>query len=81
MNLESHLYLLDDNNHTFNYVYAALMQILKHMPTQAEQCCLIAHNHGKAHIKQGDIIEIQKFQQELLEKYKINTEISKTKYA
>jgi len=76
---ESHLYLLDDNEHTFQYVYAALMKVLGHMPTQAEQCCLIAHNVGKAHIKVGDIMEVQKLKKELAE-YEIKTEISNTKY-
>lgn len=76
---ESHLYLLNDNEHTFQYVYAALMKVLGHMPTQAEQCCLIAHNVGKANIKIGDIMEVQKLKEELAE-YKIKTEISNTKY-
>lgn len=74
---EVHLYLLDDSEHSFEYVYAALMKVLGHMPTQAEQCCLIAHNRGRSHIKVGDIVDIKKFQDELSE-YKLLTEISKT---
>lgn len=77
---EVHLYLLNDNEHTFQYVYAALMKVLGHMPTQAEQCCMIAHNNNKAHIKVGDFLEIQKYQKELSE-YGLKTEISNDKYA
>ena len=77
---QSHLYILNDNKNTFKYVYAALMTVLSHMPTQAEQCCLIAHNVGKAHVKQGDVIELQKFQKQL-EEYNIKTELSNIKYA
>jgi len=60
-----HLYLFNDNDNSFNYVYAALMKYVKHVPTQAEQSCMIAHNNGKCHIKQGDMFDLQKIKQDL----------------
>ena len=56
-----HLYLYNDNEHSFKYVYTAIIEILKHVPLQAEQCCLIADANGKCQVKESDdIIEIQK---------------------
>ena len=62
-----HLYLHNDNKNSFKYVWAALMQELKHTPIQAEQCCLIADNVGKAHVKQGDITELLELETKLQE--------------
>jgi len=70
----SELYLLNDDDNTFHYVYATLMKELNFMPIQAEQCCLIAHHKGKVHIKSGDIIELLETQT-ALELKKIKTEL------
>ena len=60
-----HLYLSDDHKKSFNYVFACLMEVLGHNPIQAEQCCLVAHNTGKAHVKQGEYIELLELQKKL----------------
>jgi len=74
-----HLYLLDDHKKSFNYVYACLMETLKHNSIQAEQCCLITHNTGKAHIKQGEYLELLEFQKELEHK-ELKVELRKEMY-
>jgi len=56
-----HLYLKDDHVHSFKYVSACLMEVLKHNPLQAEQCCLIAHNVGKVHVKRGDYLDMYEY--------------------
>lgn len=61
----SELYLLDDHENTFNYVYAVLMRDLDMLPIQAESCCMIAHNVGKCHIKTGDILDLIEIQEKL----------------
>ena len=53
-----HLYLIDDNINNFKYVSDCLIEIMQHVPTQAEQCCVIANNNGKCHIKKGDYMEL-----------------------
>lgn len=70
----SKLYLLDDNENSFDYVYASLMIDLKMLPIQAESCCQIAHNVGRCHIKTADILELIKIQTKLDER-NIQTEI------
>ena len=70
----SKLYLIDDNEHSFEYVYATLMKDLKMLPIQAEQCCLIAHNNKRCIIANGDILDIIS-KQGKLEKRNLKTEI------
>jgi len=55
-----HLYLHDnpEKPKSFEYVWITLINELKIPPIQAEQCCLIAKERGKCHLKQGDIIEL-----------------------
>ena len=68
----SELYLLNDHDNTFHYVYATLMKDLNFLPIQAEQCCLIAHHVGKVHIQSGDIMDLLETQKQL-ENRKIKT--------
>lgn len=63
-----HLYLINDKEKTFHYVYATLMEVLEHELHQAEQCWIIAKSVGKAHIKQGEYMELIKFQNALMER-------------
>lgn len=70
----SELYLINDHENTFKYVYACLMRDLEMLPIQAESCCQIAHNVGKCHIKTGDILELIEIQT-ALDKRNIKTEI------
>lgn len=63
--MKHHLYLYNDDEHSFKYVWTALIEILDHLPLQAEQCCLIANNNNKAHVKEGDLLELIKYEQKL----------------
>ena len=76
-----HLYLYNDNEHSFKYVYTAIIEILGHLPLQAEQCCLIADQNGKCQVKESDdILEIQKFKQKF-EEFNLKVEILDKNYA
>jgi len=79
--MKHHLYLYNDQEHTFRYVWTALMEHVGHVPLQAEQCCLITSENGKCQIKQSDdIIEIQKIK-EKLENLDLKVQILNTNYA
>ena len=76
-----HLYLYNDNEHSFKYVFTALIEILGQLPLQAEQCCLIADQNGKCQVKQSDdIIEIQKIKKRF-EDFNLKVEILDENYA
>ena len=77
--MKHHLYIYNDSSHSFNYVWACLMEVLGHQPLQAEQCCLIAHNNNKAHVKSGDIVELLEFEKKLTEKG-LKVELKKEMY-
>lgn len=51
------LILHNDNVHDYDYVRACLIRYCEHSFAQAEQCIIIAHNNGKAHIKKADVID------------------------
>lgn len=74
-----HLYLYNDAEHTFKYVWAALQKYAGHTPDQAEQCCLITHEKGLCHIKQGEFIELHMIQQQL-EKLNLKVELKDELY-
>jgi ATP-dependent Clp protease adaptor protein ClpS len=40
------------------YVKACLIRYCEHLPIQADQCALIAHNNKKVTIKNGDFMEL-----------------------
>lgn len=48
-----HLYLLDDEVNSFEYVIKALMTVCGHNYYQAEQCAMITHNNQLCHIFSG----------------------------
>ncbi len=45
-----HIYLLNDEFNSFEYVIKVLMSVLGHNVYQAEQCAMITHEAGKCHI-------------------------------
>jgi|TARA_R110000851_G_scaffold170809_1_gene317179 ATP-dependent Clp protease adaptor protein ClpS len=45
-----HLYLLNDDTNSVEYVVNILMYLCNHNTFQAEQCALITHTVGKCHI-------------------------------
>jgi len=48
-----HVYLLNDNQNSFEYVCKVLMSMCGHNAYQAEQCALLTHNIGKSHVYTG----------------------------
>jgi len=64
---ECHLYLFNDDIHSFEYVFRALMEVLDktHSLVQIEQIIMIAHNNGKAHVKMGSWDDLYPMQQKL----------------
>lgn len=68
------LVLYNDNVHDFLYVVACLIRFCKHEPLQAEQCAIIAHNHGKCSVKSGDFLEMLEIKTNL-ENLDLKTEI------
>jgi ATP-dependent Clp protease adaptor protein ClpS len=52
------LILHNDDRNSFPKVMASLIRFCDHLPMQAEQCVLIAHNAGKCSIMTGDYIEL-----------------------
>jgi len=53
-----HLYLLDDDENTFEHVITTLMQYCNHNYFQACQCASIVHTNGIIEVKSGFIPDI-----------------------
>ena len=47
------LILHNDEDHTFNYVIEALIDICEHDYDQAAQCTILTHYKGKCDVKKG----------------------------
>ena len=47
------LVLHNDDVHTFDYVIKALVDICRISASQAEQCAILVHCHGKCTVKHG----------------------------
>jgi|TARA_R100001463_G_scaffold106123_1_gene160700 ATP-dependent Clp protease adaptor protein ClpS len=45
--------LYNDDELSFRYIIACLIEICGHTPIQAEQCALIAHNKGHIDVASG----------------------------
>lgn len=73
------IFLHNDNKHSFKYVSACLMEVLHHNPLQAEQCCLIASNVGKVHVKRGDYLDMYEYLK-LLKKRELKVHIKSEEY-
>jgi len=48
-----HIYLLNDDENSFEYVVKVLMALCGHNVFQAEQCALLTHNTGTSHVYTG----------------------------
>lgn len=68
------LILHNDDKNSYMKVKASLIKFCDHMPMQAEQCTLIAHNNGKVTIKEGDFIELFDIKNSL-EQYDLKVEL------
>lgn len=58
LNTMAKLILFNDEKNSYYKVKASLIRYCDHLPIQADQCTLIAHNNGKVTIKEGDFIEL-----------------------
>jgi len=68
------LVLHNDDKNSFIFVKACLIRYCEHMPIQAEQCALIAHNNKKVTIKGGDFMELLDMKNNL-EKHDLRVEL------
>ena len=59
------LVLHNDDKNSYMYVKACLIRYCEHLPIQADQCALIAHNNRKVTIKNGDFMELLDIKNEL----------------
>jgi len=64
--MEKKLILYNDTN-TFETVIMALMIVMKYTNEQSEQLALIVHNKGKATIKSGNSMELERYYNDLKE--------------
>ncbi len=62
------LILHNDDDHTFEYVIATLMEILDHSAEQAEQCAYLTHYKGSCKVKSGARAEIREKHDQLAAK-------------
>ncbi|MCQ2294353.1 MAG: ATP-dependent Clp protease adaptor ClpS [Bacteroidales bacterium] len=70
------LVLHNDDVHTFDYVIKALVDICRISSSQAEQCAILVHCHGKCTIKHGSEDTLMPMHTALLDK-QLTTEIVK----
>jgi ATP-dependent Clp protease adaptor protein ClpS len=68
------LILHNDEHNSFMTVKACLIRYCEHMPIQADQCTLIAHNNKKVVIKDGDFMELLHIKNNL-EKHNLKVEL------
>ncbi len=68
------LFLLNDNDNTFDYIINNIIEQCNYNSEQAEQCALLAHIHGKYELLNGDKEYLQGIQHNLSGK-NIKTEI------
>jgi ATP-dependent Clp protease adaptor protein ClpS len=61
------LILYNDNVNTFDHVMSCLMEYCKHDESQAEQCSLFVHLHGKYAVKGGSESDLRPIAEALLE--------------
>jgi|TARA_S200000501_G_C20512389_1_gene607547 ATP-dependent Clp protease adapter protein ClpS len=71
------LYLLNDNEHSFEDVIRVLRKYLSFPITQGQSIANIVHNNGKCDIYNGDIIMVENLY-ELFRNEGFNVEIDET---
>jgi len=59
--------MYNDNVNTFDHVISCLVDYCKHTETQAEQCALFVHHHGKYAVKGGSFDDLKPIAEALLE--------------
>ena len=68
MDSEHILYLHNDDEHSFDFVVEALMEICLHNSDQAEQCACLVHYKGKYDVKVGSYYAISSMREQLHDK-------------
>lgn len=68
------LVLHNDKENSYMKVQACLIRYCEHLPMQAEQCTLIAHNTGKCTVKTGDFMELFEMKSQL-EQHNLKVEL------
>jgi ATP-dependent Clp protease adaptor protein ClpS len=68
------LVLYNDKENSYMKVKACLIRYCEHLPIQADQCTLIAHNNGKCTIKEGDFMELFEIKSQL-EQHRLKVEL------
>ena len=59
------LILHNDKKNSFLYVMACLIRFCDHLPMQAEQCALLAHQMGRCTVKSGDFLQMLELSESL----------------
>ena len=62
------LILYNDDINDFSYVIESLIDVCDHDSVQAEQCTYLAHYRGQCDIKLGDLSELRKMKDALIER-------------
>jgi len=65
---QHHLILYNDEVNDFSFVIESLIEVCNHNSVQAEQCTYLAHYRGKCDIKNGDLSNLKKMKDSLLER-------------
>ncbi len=60
------LILHNDDDHTFDYVIEALIEICGHTLEQAEQCTILVHFKGKCTVKTGSMDLLKPMHEKLI---------------
>ncbi len=60
--------VFNDDFNSFDHVIDCFIEILKHTPSQAEQCAMIIHNNGKYAVKVGTFDELEPYCYKLVNK-------------
>jgi ATP-dependent Clp protease adaptor protein ClpS len=68
------LVLYNDKENSYMKVKACLIRYCEHLPIQADQCTLIAHNNGRCTIKEGDFMELFEIKSQL-EQHRLKVEL------
>ena len=65
---DNFLILHNDDEHSFDYVTVALMEICEHTFEQASQCTLITHYKGKCDVKKGGFKTLKPLKDALIQR-------------
>ena len=64
---EHFLILINDDEHSFDYVIETLIDVCDHSFEQASQCTMITHYKGKCDVKKGSLDYLRQLRHVLVE--------------